>query len=79
VKDNDAVFARVRKPAAIVLVVLYVLGLVAMFLGNVQLGAALWVASTLGGIGLLYWKRTIDRRSAKEEAPRADEPPKGET
>jgi len=35
----------------------------------VQLALILWVVSTLGGIGLLYWMRTVTRR--KEEAEKA--------
>jgi hypothetical protein len=44
------------------------LGLVAMLAGRVQLALILWVVSTLGGIGLLYWMRTVTRR--REEAER---------
>ena len=34
---------------------LYAAGLIAMLASNVQLALILWVVSTLGGIGLLYW------------------------
>ena len=54
---------------ALALVAMYILGLVAMITGRVQLALILWVVSTLGGIGLLYWMRTVTRR--KEEAEKA--------
>ena len=66
--DRSALFHRLRAIAAMVLVLLYILGLVAMLAGRVQLALILWVVSTLGGIGLLYWMRTVTRR--KEEAER---------
>jgi len=67
--DRNALFRRLRAIAALALVILYVLGLVAMITGRVQLALILWVVSTLGGIGLLYWMRTVTRR--KEEAEKA--------
>ena len=66
--DRSALFHRLRAIVALILVLLYVLGLVAMLTGRVQLALILWVVSTLGGIGLLYWMRTVTRR--KEEAER---------
>ena len=54
----------------LILVVLYILGLVAMLTSRVQLALILWVVSTLGGIGLLYWMRTVTRR--KEEAEKRE-------
>ena len=44
-----------RTAAALILVALYAAGLIAMLASNVQLALILWVVSTLGGIGLLYW------------------------
>ena len=67
--DRNALFNRLRAIAALVLVALYALGLVAMLTGRVQVALILWVVSTLGGIGLLYWMRTVTRR--KEEAEKA--------
>ena len=66
--NRSALFRRLRAIAALVLVALYILGLAAMLTGRVQLALILWVVSTLGGIGLLYWMRTVTRR--KEEAER---------
>ena len=68
--DRSALFRRLRAVAALILVALYVLGLVAMLTGRVQLALILWVVSTLGGIGLLYWMRTVTRR--KEEAEKRE-------
>lgn len=67
-QDRSALFHRLRAIVALILVLLYILGLVAMLAGRVQLALILWVVSTLGGIGLLYWMRTVTRR--KEEAER---------
>ena len=67
--DRNALWRRLRAIAALVLVAMYILGLVAMMTGRVQLALILWVVSTLGGIGLLYWMRTVTRR--KEEAEKA--------
>ena len=67
--DRSALFRRLRAIVAMLLVLLYILGLVAMFAGRVQLALILWVVSTLGGIGLLYWMRTVTKR--KEEAEKA--------
>ena len=74
--DRSGLFRRLRAIAAMILVLLYILGLVAMMTGRVQLALILWVVSTLGGIGLLYWMRTVTRR--KEEAERearSEKPP----
>ncbi|MBQ8111413.1 MAG: hypothetical protein IJ124_14755 [Clostridia bacterium] len=59
---RDAVVRRVRAIVALVLVVLYIAGLIAMFVSSVQLGLILWVVSTLGGVGLLYWIHTMNER-----------------
>ncbi len=67
--DRNALLRRLRAIAALVLVAMYILGLVAMMTGRVQVALILWVVSTLGGIGLLYWMRTVTKR--KEEAEKA--------
>ena len=67
--DRNALCHRLRAIAALILVALYILGLVAMLTSRVQLALILWVVSTLGGIGLLYWMRTVTKR--KEEAEKA--------
>lgn len=66
--DRSALLHKLRAIVALILVLLYILGLVAMLTGRVQLALILWVVSTLGGIGLLYWMRTVTRR--REEAER---------
>ena len=69
--DRNALYRRLRAVAALILVILYALGLVSMLASRVQLALILWVVSTLGGIGLLYWMRTVTRR--KEEAEKAEQ------
>ena len=69
--DRNALFHRLRAIAALILVALYILGLVAILTSRVQLALILWVVSTLGGIGLLYWMRTVTKR--KEEAEKASQ------
>lgn len=68
-EKREALARRVRAIVALVLVALYAAGLVAMLASNVWLGSILWVVSTLGGIGLLYWIHTMNKR--KEDAARA--------
>ena len=68
--DRNTLYRKLRAVAALILVVLYALGLVAMLTSRVQLALILWVVSTLGGIGLLFWMRTVTRR--KEEAEKAE-------
>ena len=60
--NREALVRRVRSVVALVLVGLHVAGLVAMLAGNVSLASILWVVSTLGGIGLLYWIHTLNKR-----------------
>ena len=67
--DKNDLFRKLRAVAAIALVALYAAGLVAMLTSRVQLALILWVVSTLGGIGLLYWIRTMNKR--KEDAEKA--------
>ena len=70
-----ALIRRLRSAVALVLVALYAAGLVAMFASNVQLALILWVVSTLGGIGMLYWLRTLtERAEAERKAEGGDAP-----
>ena len=62
---------RLRAIISLVLVGLYVLGLIAMIAFSFRTGLILWVVSTLGGIGLLYWIRTTDKQP--EDDANADE------
>ena len=64
------VIRRLRAAAALILVALYAAGLVAMLASQVRLALILWVVSTLGGIGLLYWLHTVNKR--REEAEKAE-------
>ncbi len=62
--DNKTGAARkLRAAASLILIGLYAAGLVCMFANAFQTGLILWVISTLGGIGLLYWIRTMERRA----------------
>ena len=70
--DRNALLRKVRAIVALALVALYVLGLVAMLTSRVQLALILWVVSTLGGIGLLYWMRTVTRRKEEAEKKESD-------
>lgn len=60
---------RLRAAAALILVALYAAGLVLMLASHVKLALILWVVSTLGGIGLLYWLKTLKER---EEAAKGE-------
>lgn len=60
---------RLRAIVSLALVALYIVGLVAMMTFSFQTGLILWVVSTLGGIGLLYWIHTVEKR---EETPSGD-------
>lgn len=67
-----------RAAVSLILVALYVAGLVCMFTNSFRTGLILWVVSTLGGIGLLYWIRTMeqraeDARKREEAAAKGDE------
>ena len=59
-----------RTALCLVLVGLYFIGIIAMITFSFQLGLILWVVSTLGGIGLLYWVRTMEKRA--EDAAKAE-------
>lgn len=53
-----------RTALSVILVGMYVAGLVAMFMQRTAVGITLWGISTLGGVGLLWWIHTMDRREA---------------
>ena len=64
----------IRTALSLLIVALYAAGLVAMFMGNARLGIDLWVVSTLGGIGLLYYIRTTEKtQEAVKEALKEEE------
>lgn len=71
--NRAALINRLRSITALVLVALYIAGLIAMFMSQVQLGLILWVVSTLGGGGMLYWLHT--RNKHREEAAKAQGEP----
>ncbi len=53
---------KLRAVVALALVALYAAGLILMLASQVRLAVILWVVSTLGGIGLLYWLKTLKER-----------------
>ena len=59
---------------SLLLVGLYVAGLAAMLMGHFQVGLYLWVISTAGGIGFLYWLRVMKRRAEDAEKIRQGMP-----
>ena len=58
---------KIRAGLSLILVALYAVGLIAMLAGQFRLGLILWVISTLGGIGLLYWIREMNKRAEDAE------------
>ena len=65
--NRNGLTKRLRAIISLVLVALYVLGLIAMITFSFQTGLVLWVVSTVGGIGLLYWIRTTDKSPEQGE------------
>lgn len=57
----------IRAALSILIIALYVAGLAAMFMGNARVGIDLWVISTLGGIGLLFWIHEMKKRAEDAE------------
>lgn len=73
--DKAGLIGKLRAATALVLVAMYVAGLVAMLTSRVQLALILWVVSTLGGIGLLYWLHILkEREEAAKKAAGGDAP-----
>ena len=62
-----------RAVVALLLIAAYIAGLIAILTSNVQLGLILWVVSTLGGIGMLYWLRTAEKNREAQEKAAADQ------
>lgn len=61
--EKTGMVRHVRVALSLILVGLYIAGLIAMIAFSFQLGLYLWIISTVGGLGLLYWIRTMDRRA----------------
>ena len=57
----------IRTALSLLIVAMYIAGLVAMFMKNARLGGDLWVISTLGGIGILYWNHVMKKRAEDAE------------
>ena len=75
-KKNSLV-QKLRAAVALILVALYAAGLIAMRASRVQLALVLWVVSTLGGIGMLYWLNTLKKRREEAQGD-AGEPDQGD-
>lgn len=56
----------VKMAAGLVLVACYAAGLVALFMKQAALGIMLWVISTAGGMGLLWYLRRREREAADD-------------
>ena len=56
-----------RAALSLILVGMYIAGLVALFLQKTELGVNLWVISTAGSLGLLYWIHVMKRRAEDRE------------
>lgn len=70
---NRAEIAKMaRSVACLALVGCYIAGLIAMITFSFSTGLILWIISTLGGIGLLYWVRTMEKRAEDAKAAEAN-------
>ena len=70
--DKKTMFRKnLRTVVSLILVGLYVLGLISMMTFSFKTGLVLWVISTLGGIGLLYWIHTVEKREQALSKPDA--------
>lgn len=65
-KTNSMV--NMRSAICLVLVGLYIVGMIFMIALSFRVGVILWVISTMGGIGLLYWVRTLEKRAEDAKA-----------
>ncbi|MEG1604697.1 MAG: hypothetical protein RR452_01770 [Clostridia bacterium] len=60
---------KVKLAVGIVLVAAYVAGLVAMFMVSMNMGMLLWIISTVGGAGFLYYNKKCEEANADGEQP----------
>ena len=72
-KAKKPLWRKVCAGAGIGMIACYIAGMVLMLAGQFSLGMMLWVISTVGGIGILYYgkqkrKRAEEARRAKEQA-----------
>ncbi len=56
-----------RTIACLVLTILYFLGLILMLTGSLVAGVALWGASTVAGMGVLYYIKKQDKEKQEQE------------
>lgn len=69
---------KVRAVAGLGMIACYLAGLVVMLAGQFSLGMLLWVISTLGGIGILYYGRQMEKREEARRAAERGEAPREE-
>lgn len=62
-----------RNIVCIALVVLYVAGLLCMFLNQLGAGIALWAISTVGGMAALYHIRNAEEKEAAKKEKDGDD------
>lgn len=79
-KNKSEFIKTIRVIVSLILIGCYFVGLIAMITFSFSAGLILWVISTVGGIGLLYCIRTLERRAAEaaEAEKNADEARKAE-
>ena len=64
-KNKPEFIRTLRMVISLILIGCYFVGLVAMITFSFEIGLVLWVVSTLGGVCLLYWMRSLERRAAE--------------
>ena len=64
-KNKPEFIKTLRMIISQILIGCYFVGLVAMITFSFEIGLVLWVVSTLGGICLLYWISSLQRRAAE--------------
>jgi len=64
-KNKTEFVKTLRMVISLLLIGCYFVGLIAMITFSFSTGLILWVISTLGGVCLLYWIRSLERRAAE--------------
>ena len=64
-KNKSEFIKTLRMVISLILIGCYFVGLIAMITFSFSAGLILWVISTLGGVCLLYWIRSLERRAAE--------------
>lgn len=64
-KNKNDFIKMLRMVISLVLIGCYFVGIIAMITFSFRTGLILWVVSTMGGVCLLYWIRSLERRAAE--------------